>query len=89
MQHLFDFYCLLCKQGAAGSSPATSTNLFHFSKIAREFVPNTTCHWSRRSPETTQQCQRVRQVIKLPLWPPSKPGPNCSSTTPRQNRNMN
>jgi len=25
MQHLFDFYCLVCKQGVAGSNPATST----------------------------------------------------------------
>jgi len=40
---------LLCKQGAAGSSPATSTNLFPFKKIARESVPNTTCYSSRWS----------------------------------------
>src|SRR6516162_9047357 len=40
---------LLCKQGAAGSSPATSTNLFPFKKIARESVPNTTCYSSRGS----------------------------------------
>src|SRR5215469_13213608 len=33
---------LLCKQGAAGSSPATSTNLFHFKKIASEFFAFTT-----------------------------------------------
>src|SRR6516162_891672 len=39
---------LLCKQGAAGSSPATSTNLFPFKKIAREPVPNTTCYAGRR-----------------------------------------
>src|SRR6516162_11390122 len=40
---------LLCKQGAAGSSPATSTNLFPFKKIARESVPNSTCYSSRGS----------------------------------------
>ena len=38
---------LLCKQGAAGSSPATSTNLFPFTKIARESVTNTTCYSDR------------------------------------------
>ena len=25
MQHLFDFYCLLCKRGVRGSNPLTST----------------------------------------------------------------
>jgi hypothetical protein len=34
---------LLCKQGAAGSSPATSTNQLHFNKIAAEFFRRTTC----------------------------------------------
>jgi hypothetical protein len=28
MQHLFDFYFFLCKQGVAGSIPATSTRFF-------------------------------------------------------------
>jgi hypothetical protein len=30
MQHLFDFYCFLCKQGVRGSNPLTSTNHHHF-----------------------------------------------------------
>src|SRR6202007_2521906 len=38
---------LLCKQGAAGSSPATSTNHFHFSQILSTFAALTTYHSSR------------------------------------------
>ena len=29
MQHLFDFYCLVCKQGVGGSSPPTSTIILY------------------------------------------------------------
>ena len=35
---------LLCKQGVAGSIPATSTNHLGFNKIAQGFVPHTTCY---------------------------------------------
>ena len=35
---------MLCKQGVAGSSPATSTKFLLFNKIAREFVPDITCY---------------------------------------------
>ena len=38
---------MLCKQGAAGSIPATSTNLFPFNKIAGKFLSNITCYWNR------------------------------------------
>ena len=34
---------LLCKQGAAGSSPATSTNYIFFNEIASMFSQLTTC----------------------------------------------
>jgi hypothetical protein len=38
---------LLCMQGAAGSSPATSTNHFAFNRIASEFFWRTTYCLSR------------------------------------------
>src|SRR5215831_12430717 len=40
---------LLCKQGAAGSSPATSTNYFFFNEVASMFSPLTTCYSGRGS----------------------------------------
>jgi hypothetical protein len=35
---------LLCKQGVAGSSPATSTNHSHFKEISSKFSSLTTCY---------------------------------------------
>ena len=40
---------LLCKQGAAGSSPATSTNYIFFNEVASMFSPLTTCYSGRGS----------------------------------------
>jgi hypothetical protein len=39
----------LCKQGAAGSSPATSTNHIDFNEIQCEVTGISTCHLSRGS----------------------------------------
>src|SRR6266576_6784639 len=41
---------LLCKQGVAGSIPATSTNHFHFNQILSTFAALTTYYSSRGSP---------------------------------------
>jgi len=40
---------LLCKQGAAGSSPSTSTNYIFFNEVASMFSQLTTCYSSRGS----------------------------------------
>src|SRR5260370_16432371 len=42
-----DFVVTLCKQGVAGSSPATSTNHHHFNQMPSEFSRVTTCYSGR------------------------------------------
>ena len=50
---------LLCKQGVAGSSPATSTNHHHFNQMPSEFSRVTTCY-SGRGREF--ECPHVHQL---------------------------
>ena len=40
---------VLCKQGAAGSSPATSTNYMHFNDMPLKFARYNPCYSSRFS----------------------------------------
>jgi hypothetical protein len=60
MQHLFDFYCLVCKQGVAGSIPATSTNLFYSNEIAWGSVSKSTCSRNRCSPAEARARMRSK-----------------------------
>jgi hypothetical protein len=50
MQHLFDFCCLLCKQGVGSSNLLTSTKHIHFNEIASKFSRQTPCSGGRCSP---------------------------------------
>jgi len=59
---LFDFYCLLCKQGVAGSSPATSTKHIHFNEIASKFSRQTPCSGNRCSPAEAHPSMRCRPL---------------------------
>jgi hypothetical protein len=48
-RYLVDFHFPLCKQGVAGSSPATSTNPTLFNKIRWKVARHTSCCPSRES----------------------------------------
>jgi hypothetical protein len=61
---------MLCKQGAAGSSPTTSTNHIQFNNMALPFALHNPCYRSR--------CSRVSCQQPVVLKPTTNACPGCT-----------